>query len=84
MSVFSKLFSKKELVEEAGVCPNCWGEQAYDDKFIDKAREKQIDVNNHEGRHAFIQDFVVNHVDGIHLHKEDNGIGCPRCHRKIT
>ncbi len=80
MSIISKLFTKKEVVE-MGVCPNCWGEQEYDGAFIDAAKEKQIDVNNHEAKNAFIQDFVVNHVDGIHLHREDHGLRCKRCNR---
>jgi len=82
MSIFSKFFKKETLVS-AGACPNCWGDQEYDGKFVAKAEEKQIDVNNHTSRHAFIQDFVVNQVDGIHLHKEDNGLRCNRCNRFI-
>lgn len=79
MSIFSKLFTKKELIEEVGVCPNCWGEQKYDDKVRTMAKDKQVDVNNHEKRHAFIQDFVVNQVDGIRLSKEGDKFRCPKC-----
>lgn len=80
MSIFSSLFSKNELVE-AGACPNCWGEQEYDGLARDLIKDKQVDVNNSGARHAFIQDFVVNHVNGIHLHKEDNGYQCPKCQK---
>ena len=31
-----------------GVCPNCWGEQEYDQLIRAMYRDKQIDVNNHE------------------------------------
>ena len=80
MSIFSKFFSNKELVE-GGACPNCWGEQQYDDVVRDLVKDKQVDVNNHEARHAFIQDFVVNRVDGIHLQRGANGYECSRCRR---
>ena len=72
------IFSNEELIE-AGACPNCWGEQEYDDMARDLIKDKQIDVNNGTARHAFIQDFVVNHVTGIHLQKGDTGYECPRC-----
>jgi hypothetical protein len=42
--------------------------------------DKQIDVNNHQAHHAFIQDFVVNMIEGIHLKKGDTGWECPTCH----
>lgn len=80
MSIFSKLFNKKELIE-GGVCPNCWGEQEYDGLVRDLIKDKQVDVNNHEAKHAFIQDFVVNHINGIHLEREGDAYKCPRCKR---
>lgn len=78
MNLFSQLFSHDELKDQ-GVCPNCWGQQQYDGKFREMARDKQVDVNNHEARHSFIQEFVVDHVTGIHLQKEDSGLHCPKC-----
>jgi len=81
MSIFSKLFSNKELVE-GGACPNCWGDQEYDNTVRDLVKDKQLDVNNRDAKHAFIQDFVVNHVSGIHLKRGNNGYECPRC-RKV-
>jgi len=62
-----------------GVCPNCWGEQEYDQLFRTMYRDKQIDVNNHEKNYAFIQDFVVNRLNGIQLIKENNSLQCPTC-----
>lgn len=41
--------------------------------------DKQIDVNNHDANYAFIQDFVVNRIDGIKLKKGNNGFECPTC-----
>ena len=79
-------FFKKPPSETAGhcpegLCPNCWGEQEYDNQIRELYREKQIDVNNHSANHAFIQDFVVNKIDGITLQKGVNGYECPTCHR---
>jgi hypothetical protein len=36
-------------------------------------------VNNGLERHAFIQEFVVNHIDGIRLRDDDKGWVCPKC-----
>jgi len=69
--------SKNKVPE--GMCPNCWGEQEYDNIIREMFRDKQIDVNNHDKKHAFIQEFVVNRLNGIHLIKGDNGLQCPTC-----
>ena len=75
---------KEETINEVpeGVCPNCWGEQEYDNEIREMYKDKQIDVNNHTANYAFIQDFVVNHVNGIHLKKGSNNFECPTCHLK--
>jgi hypothetical protein len=62
-----------------GVCPNCWGSQEYDDQIRELYKDKQIDVNNHKANYAFIKDFVVTHIDGIHLKKGDHSLECPTC-----
>ena len=62
-----------------GICPNCWGEQEYDNMIRELYIDKQIDVNNHEANYAFIQDFVVNKVSGIKLVKGNNSFECPTC-----
>ena len=70
-----------------GVCPNCWGEQEYDNKIRAMYEDKQIDVNDHTANYAFIQEFVVNHVNGIQLVKEHDRLLCPSClrkHRKVV
>jgi hypothetical protein len=74
------LFSKEEIIS-AGACPNCWGEQEYDELAQKMMLDKQIDINNHEARHSFIKEFVVNHISGIHLQKAGNIFQCPRCHK---
>ena len=30
-----------------GLCPNCWGEQEYDNMIREMYTDMQIDVNNH-------------------------------------
>lgn len=74
--------SAKDTKEKApeGYCPNCWGEQEYDGEIRELYEDKQIDVNNHQANYDFIKNFVVTHVDGIHLKKGNNGLECPTCH----
>jgi len=87
MGLFNKLFGNKKNSElftddeltNAGVCPNCWGSQEYDNVVRELTVDKQIDINNHSSKHAFIQDFVVNQVEGIHLKKGDSGLTCTKC-----
>jgi hypothetical protein len=75
----------KQSPEEAknkvpeGVCPNCWGEQEYDNRIRNMYRDKQIDVNNHEKNFSFIQEFVINRINGIQLIKGNNSLQCPAC-----
>ena len=69
--------TKGQTVE--GLCPNCWGNQEYDHTIRELYVDKQIDVNNHSSNHAFIQEFVVNRVNGIKLKKGNNGMVCPTC-----
>ncbi len=79
---FKKPPSSTKDAHPEGVCPNCWGEQEYDNVIRELYKDKQIDVNNHEANYAFIQKFVVNKIDGITLRKGDNGYVCPTCHLK--
>lgn len=71
--------SEKKPVAPEGLCPNCWGNQEYDNVIRELMVDKQIDVNNHEASHAFIQKFVVERVNGITLQKGVNGYTCPTC-----
>ncbi len=65
-----------------GLCPNCWGTQEYDNQIRELYKDRQIDVNNHKDHYAFVQDFIVNHVNGIRLIKGNHGFTCPTCHTK--
>ena len=62
-----------------GLCPNCWGKQEYDNVIRELYRDKQIDVNNHKANYAFVQEFIVNRVNGIRLIKGSNSSECPTC-----
>ncbi len=63
-----------------GVCPNCWGDQEYGNTIRTKYKDLQIDINNHRGKHAFIQNFVVTYLKGIQLKNKLKGMECPTCH----
>lgn len=67
-----------------GLCPNCWGEQEYDNMIREMYEDVQIDINNQKASYAFIQDFVVNKINGIKLVKGNKSSVCPTCHIKVT
>ena len=58
--------------------------QEYDNIVREMYEDKQIDVNNHSSNYAFIQDFVINKIDGIQLKKGNNSFECPTCRLKQT
>ncbi len=80
------LFNKKPKDEfsevPAGYCPNCWGDQEYGNLIRDKYEDRQIRVNDHDStsKYAFIQEFIVTHLDGIKLKSTIYGMECPKCH----
>ncbi|MFT7588634.1 MAG: hypothetical protein ACI959_000846 [Limisphaerales bacterium] len=84
MGLLSKLFGKKELIQE-NVCPNCWGDQEYDNLFIQKYKDQTKDnINdNLENKKAFIAQFVETHVSGIRLVNDRGHKTCPKCHTKF-
>ena len=84
ISFFKKPASETKDETPEGFCPNCWGKQEYDNVIRELYEDKQIDVNNHTANYAFIQDFVVNKLDGIHLKKGNNSFECPTCKGKYS
>jgi len=68
----------QEIVE-AGLCPNCWGKQEYDGKFMKAIKDKQVDINNGDATNAFIQDFVKTYLEPIKLQNRDIYSQCPAC-----
>ena len=86
MSFLKNIFGKKKKKDvfsetPEGVCPNCWGDQEYDNVVRVKFKDSQIAVNNNDptAQYAFIQDFVVTHLDGIKLKSSRHGLECPTC-----
>lgn len=81
MGLFDFFKKKKKDETPVGVCPNCWGRQEYEGKYIAMAKDRQIDINNHDSTatKAFIQEFVTTHLDGIRLVKDGNTFVCPSC-----
>jgi len=72
--------SEEETKDKApeGVCPVCWGYQAYDNKIRKLYKDKQIDVNNHTSQYMLIQDFLIQNIEGIRL-KNGDVTSCPTC-----
>lgn len=62
-----------------GACPNCWGRLEFDGKVRQAMADRQISVSNGEAHYAFIQAFVVEHIDGIRLKDSALGPACPKC-----
>lgn len=83
ITFFKKPAEETKDKTPTGFCPNCWGTQEYDNQIREMYKDKQIDVNNHEANNAFIQDFVVTHLNGIHLKKGNNSFECPTCRVKF-
>ena len=83
ISFFEKPKEETAGKSPEGFCPNCWGKQEYDNQVRKLYKDKQIDINNKEANHAFIQDFAVTHLTGIHLKKDDNWLQCPTCQVKF-
>lgn len=77
-------FKQKEegdvlLKAPEGVCVPCWGYQEFDNVFRDIIKDKQIEVNAGRENYNFIENVVVNKVEGIQLKNTLNGLECPKC-----
>ncbi len=74
-----------DTLVEAGVCPNCWGKQAYEGKFKDYVIDQtKSNVNKDKTQQkAFIQQFVETNVTGIKLKSEGDKVHCPACNAKF-
>lgn len=91
MGLFEKLFGTKDKVKvedetlvEAGVCPNCWGHQEYNEKFIEYTKDPtKANINQDKfNKKAFVAQFVETHVTGIRLKKDGDQLVCPSCKGK--
>ena len=79
IAFFKKTAQETNNETPEGVCPNCWGNQEYDSVIRELYQDHQIDVNNGQANHNFIQNVVVNKIEGIKLKKGNNGLVCPTC-----
>lgn len=93
MGIFDWLFGKKkeevklskdELVD-AGACPNCWGYEEYQDKFIEFTKDQTKSNINHDKQHKkpFVQQFIETNITGIQLKSEGQSLVCPSCESKF-
>lgn len=91
MNFFKNLFGKKsnptisnEELTEAGVCPNCWGKQEYDDKYVEYLKDQTISNVNQNKQHlkSFVQQYIETGITGIQLKREGDYLTCPKCNTK--
>lgn len=73
-------------IADAGFCPNCWGSQSYDGKFVKAVQDKQVAINNGDStsNRAFIQEFVKTHLEPITLKNHVVYNQCPVCKVKYA
>jgi len=83
LNYFKAKEKNKNIVAPEGICGPCWGHQEYDNQFRDIIKDKQIDVNGGREKLNFIENVVVNKVEGIRLKNTLNGMECPTC-KKIS
>ena len=71
----------KKVLAPEGVCPNCWGKQAYADEFVTFTEDQTKANVNHDKEHqkAFIQQFMETNVTGIQLKRDGSELTCSRC-----
>ena len=71
--------NKSSETTPEGYCPNCWGRQEYEGKFIDALNNEKIDLNNLNEKKGWIQDYAVRQFEGIQLKKSKDYFECPTC-----
>jgi hypothetical protein len=79
ISYFKKKKQGEVVIAPEGVCGPCWGHQEYDNKFREIFKDDQIEVNAGSKNYNFIQDVVVNKIEGIKLKNTLKGKECPSC-----
>ena len=65
-----------------GYCPNCWGRQEYEGKFLQALQQENIDLNNIDQKAGWIQAYATKNFEGIKLRDIEDVLECPSC--KIT
>ena len=62
-----------------GFCPNCWGTQEYEGKFVKAIHQEQIDLNNVDNKQGWVQAYATKHFEGIKLKETEDYYECPSC-----
>ena len=81
LTAISNFLKNKEKTIEVpdGLCPNCWGQQEYEGKFLVALRTEKIDLNNISAKKGWIQAYVTRHFEGIRLKETSGHLQCPAC-----
>ena len=84
MSVFDFITRYFQNIKEGDsapedYCPNCWGRQEYEGKFLNAMKKENIDLNNVEQKKGWIQAYATKNFEGIRLKTTDDIEECPTC-----
>ncbi len=87
MTIFERLKSvlqgKKDAPVPDGYCPNCWGEQQYEGRFLEKLQAEKIDMNNIDQKRGWVQGIAAQYVSGIKQKETDDLFECPNCKLRV-
>lgn len=77
---FNKKKEGDDTLIDSNVCPNCWGRQEYSGAIYEAAENRRIDLQKDDpNRQAFIQNFVIKHIEGITLKEDGDEVVCASC-----
>lgn len=69
----------KNVEAPSDVCPNCWGKQQYNGRFLEAVEEQRVDLNNVNEKKGWIQEYAVRHFEGIKVKETSDYFECPSC-----
>ncbi len=72
----------KENEAPEGICPNCWGKQEYGGKFYEAVRNYDVDINSHNPKKGWVEQYAEKSLLNIELKQEGEGYVCKTC--KLT
>ena len=80
----SNQLTENDLVE-ASICPNCWGKQEWNGKFVEYVEDRQRAANlgDPTAQKAFVEQFIEKHITGIRLKSDGDYLSCPTCNAKF-
>ncbi|MEM7106530.1 MAG: hypothetical protein AAF502_25625 [Bacteroidota bacterium] len=77
ISYFRRTKANNEVPE--GFCPNCWGKQEYEGKFLEALNNEKIDLNNIDNKKGWIQAYATRNFEGIKIDQSNDLFECPTC-----